>query len=134
LADFDRETELFCRLPSGTLKIVFQLELLSGRASSWLREPDNLRTFVSSPLADLLPVSSIWTGEEKAPCPFYPPGAPALAHCVTTGATPFRLNLHVRDVGNAIMFGPIGMGKSTHLGFHRGAIAPVSRDDAVLLR
>ena len=40
-----------------------------------------------------------------------------MAHCVTTGATPFRLNLHVRDVGNAIMFGPIGMGKSTHLGF-----------------
>jgi type IV secretion/conjugal transfer VirB4 family ATPase len=68
-------------------------------------------------LADLLPVSSIWTGEDKAPCPFYPPGTPALAHCVTTGATPFRLNLHVRDVGNAIMFGPIGMGKSTHLGF-----------------
>jgi hypothetical protein len=30
------------------LKIVFQPELLSGRASSWLREPDNLRTFVSS--------------------------------------------------------------------------------------
>ena len=68
-------------------------------------------------LADLLPVSSIWTGEEKAPCPFYPPGAPALAHCVTTGATPFRLNLHVRDVGNGIMFGPIGGGKSTHLAF-----------------
>jgi type IV secretion system protein VirB4 len=66
-------------------------------------------------LADLLPVSSIWTGEDKAPCPFYPPGAPALAHCVTTGATPFRLNLHVRDVGNAIMFGPTGSGKSTHL-------------------
>jgi len=68
-------------------------------------------------LADLLPVSSIWTGEDKAPCPFYPPGAPALAHCVTTGATPFRLNLHVRDVGNAIMLGPTGTGKSTHLAF-----------------
>ena len=25
-------------------------------------------------LADLLPVSSIWTGEQKAPCPFYPQG------------------------------------------------------------
>jgi len=61
-------------------------------------------------LADLLPASSIWTGEEKAPCPFYRPGAPALAHCVTTGATPFRLNLHVRDVGNAIMLGPTGAG------------------------
>jgi type IV secretion system protein VirB4 len=68
-------------------------------------------------LADLLPVSSIWTGEDKAPCPFYPPGAPALAHCVTTGATPFRLNLHVRDVGNALMLGPTGSGKSTHLAF-----------------
>jgi hypothetical protein len=32
------------------LKIVFQLELLSERGSPQLREPDNLRTFVSSPL------------------------------------------------------------------------------------
>ena len=31
-------------------------------------------------LADLLPVSSIWQGENKAPCPFYPSGSPALAH------------------------------------------------------
>jgi type IV secretion system protein VirB4 len=66
-------------------------------------------------LADLLPVSTIWTGEDKAPCPFYPPGAPALMHCVTTGATPFRLNLHVRDLGHTIMFGPTAAGKSTHL-------------------
>jgi type IV secretion/conjugal transfer VirB4 family ATPase len=66
-------------------------------------------------LADLLPVSSIWTGEDKAPCPFYPPLAPPLMHCVTTGATPFRLNLHVRDLGHTIMFGPTGAGKSTHL-------------------
>jgi hypothetical protein len=36
--------------PSGTLKIVFYLELLSAQASPQLREPDNLRTFVSSPL------------------------------------------------------------------------------------
>jgi hypothetical protein len=33
----------------GTLKIAFQLELLSARASPQLREPDNLRIFVSSP-------------------------------------------------------------------------------------
>jgi hypothetical protein len=38
------------RRSRGTLKIVFQLELLSARASPQLREPDNLRTFVSSPL------------------------------------------------------------------------------------
>ncbi|MGO0686229.1 TraG/VirB4 family ATPase [Pseudomonas fulva] len=36
-------------------------------------------------------------------------------HCVTSGATPFRLNLHVRDLGHTFMFGPTGAGKSTHL-------------------
>lgn len=66
-------------------------------------------------LADLLPTSSIWTGRADAPCPLYPPASPALMHCVTTGATPFRLNLHVRDLGHTFLFGPTGAGKSTHL-------------------
>jgi len=66
-------------------------------------------------LADLLPTSSIWTGNADAPCPLYPPLSPALMHCVTHGATPFRLNLHVRDLGHTFMFGPTGAGKSTHL-------------------
>lgn len=66
-------------------------------------------------LADLLPTSSIWTGENNAPCPFYPPLSPPLLHCVTTGHAPFRLNLHVRDLGHTILFGPTGNGKSTHL-------------------
>ncbi|WP_425327708.1 VirB4 family type IV secretion/conjugal transfer ATPase, partial [Pseudomonas nitroreducens] len=66
-------------------------------------------------LADLLPTSSIWTGSADAPCPLYPPLSPALMHCVTSGATPFRLNLHVRDLGHTFMFGPTGAGKSTHL-------------------
>jgi len=67
-------------------------------------------------LADLLPTSTIWTGSASAPCPMYPPLSPALMHCVTHGATPFRLNLHVRDLGHTFMFGPTGAGKSTHLG------------------
>lgn len=66
-------------------------------------------------LADLLPTSTIWTGTAEAPCPLYPPLSPALMHCVTHGATPFRLNLHVRDLGHTFMFGPTGTGKSTHL-------------------
>lgn len=66
-------------------------------------------------LADLLPTSTIWTGLNKAPCPMYPPLSPALMHCVTQGATPFRLNLHVSDLGHTFMFGPTGSGKSTHL-------------------
>jgi hypothetical protein len=49
--DFDRKAEPFSGVsPSGTLKIVFHLELLSAQASPQPREPDKLRTFVSSPL------------------------------------------------------------------------------------
>lgn len=66
-------------------------------------------------LADLLPTSTIWTGNATAPCPMYPPQSPPLMHCVTVGSSPFRLNLHVRDVGHTLMFGPTGAGKSTHL-------------------
>lgn len=67
-------------------------------------------------LAHLLPSSSIWTGCDFAPCPYYPPNSPALLYAVTTGYSPFRLNLHVRDLGHTIMFGPTGAGKSTALG------------------
>ena len=66
-------------------------------------------------LADLLPTSTVWTGSDQAPCPLYPPLSPPLMQCVTQGATPFRLNLHVRDVGHTFLFGPTGAGKSTHL-------------------
>lgn len=65
--------------------------------------------------ADMMPTSSIWTGLDKAPCPYYPVNAPALMHCITTGYSPFRLNLHVGDVGHTLVFGPTGTGKSTLL-------------------
>ena len=67
-------------------------------------------------LADLLPSATIWTGLAEAPCPMYPPNSPPLMQCVTQGATPFRLNLHVNDLGHTFIFGPTGSGKSTHLG------------------
>lgn len=67
-------------------------------------------------LADLLPSSSIWTGDDFAPCPLYPPNSPPLMYCVTTGYSPFRLNLHIRDLGHTLIFGPTGSGKSTALG------------------
>ena len=44
--------------------------------------------------------------EEQSAAPF---GA-------TTGATPFRVNLHVSDLGHTLMCGPSGAGKSTALG------------------
>lgn len=65
----------------------------------------------------IIPTSSIWAGKEKAPCPYYPDNSPALARVVTSGSTPFRLNLHVDDLGHTLMIGPTGAGKSTHLSF-----------------
>jgi type IV secretion system protein VirB4 len=67
-------------------------------------------------LADVLPSSSIWTGNPWAQCPLYPKGAPMLMQCVTHGRTPFRFNVHVRDLGHAFLFGPTRAGKSTHIG------------------
>lgn len=67
-------------------------------------------------LSDMLPLSSVWAGRETNPCPFYPSDAPPLLHAATHGATPFRLNLHVGDVGHTLIFGPTGAGKSTLLG------------------
>ena len=66
-------------------------------------------------LADLLPLSSVWAGREYAPCPFYPESSPPLLYAATEGSTPFRLNLHVGDLGHTLMFGPTGAGKSTAL-------------------
>lgn len=65
-------------------------------------------------LADLIPLNSVWSGNPVAPCPFYPTGSPPLMQ-VASGSSPFRLNLHVDDVGHTLIFGPTGSGKSTLL-------------------
>ncbi|MEJ5074856.1 conjugal transfer protein TrbE [Enterobacter ludwigii] len=66
-------------------------------------------------LAHLLPLSGIWTGSEECPCPFYPENSPALMYCSAEGSTPFRFNLHVKDLGHTLIFGPTSAGKSTLL-------------------
>jgi type IV secretion system protein VirB4 len=63
-------------------------------------------------LADLLPISAVWAGPAQDPVL----GSP-LATARTTGATPFRLALHVGDVGHAMVVGPTGAGKSALLAF-----------------
>ncbi|MCZ2135882.1 MAG: DUF87 domain-containing protein [Burkholderiales bacterium] len=68
-------------------------------------------------LADLIPLASVWPGLPKNPCPYYPPNSPPLGQAATSGATPFRLNLHISDVGHTLIFGPTGAGKSTLLAF-----------------
>lgn len=83
---------------------------LPGNWYSNIREP----LISTRNLSDLVPLNSVWSGGEVAPCPFYPPGSPPLMQ-VASGSTPFRLNLHVDDVGHTLIFGPTGSGKSTLL-------------------
>ncbi|WP_412051987.1 conjugal transfer protein TrbE (plasmid) [Hoeflea sp. Naph1] len=83
---------------------------LPGNTYANIREP----LINTSNLADLIPVNSVWAGSATAPCPFYPPNAPPLMQ-VASGSSPFRLNLHVEDVGHTLIFGPTGSGKSTLL-------------------
>jgi type IV secretion system protein VirB4 len=63
-------------------------------------------------LAHLLPYASPYAGEPR--CEHL--DGPPLLHVDTEGYTPFRLNLHVGDVGHTLVIGPTGSGKTTLLG------------------
>jgi len=62
-------------------------------------------------LAHLMPVSAVWAGPARNDHL----GGPPLMMTRTDGATPFRLNLHVGDVGHTLIVGPTGSGKSVLL-------------------
>lgn len=62
-------------------------------------------------LAHMMPVSAVWAGPVKN----QHFDAPALLTARTRGATPFRLDLHVGDVGHSLIVGPTGAGKSVLL-------------------
>jgi type IV secretion system protein VirB4 len=68
-------------------------------------------------LAHMMPVSSVWAGDEENAHLRQVSGVghPHI-HCSTTGDTPFRLHLAVGDVGHTLIIGPTGAGKSTLLG------------------
>jgi type IV secretion/conjugal transfer VirB4 family ATPase len=63
-------------------------------------------------LAHMIPLSAVWAGPERDEHL----GGPPLLFAKTEGATPFRLSLHVGDVGHTLVIGPTGAGKSVLLG------------------
>jgi type IV secretion system protein VirB4 len=67
-------------------------------------------------VADLLPITAVWAGQRENPSALMPKNSPPLLFAATTGSTPFRFNLHVSDLGHAMICGPSGAGKSTLLG------------------
>lgn len=62
-------------------------------------------------LIHMMPLSTIWAGDERNE---HLQG-PALLYTQTAGNTPYRLNLHVGDVGHTLVVGPTGAGKSVLL-------------------
>ena len=62
-------------------------------------------------LIHMMPLSTIWAGDSRNKCLQGPP----LLYTLTSGNTPYRLSLHVGDVGHTLIVGPTGAGKSVLL-------------------
>jgi len=85
--------------------------------------PDIRRPMISTlSLADLIPMSAVWPGPTHnrhltVECARrgLPGEQPPLMYARTTGATPFRFNLHQGDVAHTMIVGPTGSGKSVLL-------------------
>jgi type IV secretion system protein TrbE len=85
------------------------LSSLPGHAWANIRHP-----MVSTlNLAHIAPLATPWAGESWN----RHLDAPPLAVTRTDGSTPFRLDLHVGDVGHTLVIGPTGAGKSVLLSF-----------------
>ncbi|MBX9746511.1 MAG: conjugal transfer protein TrbE, partial [Hyphomonadaceae bacterium] len=80
---------------------------LPGSAYADVRRP----ILLTPSLAHLLPTSAVWAGPARNAHLKGPP----LMLTATDGATPFRLDLHVGDVGHTMIVGPTGAGKSVLL-------------------
>ena len=66
----------------------------------------------SQTLADLIPSSNVWAGPTEAK---HLAGPPLIFASTSEGSTPFRLSLHVDDIGHTMIIGPTGAGKSVLL-------------------
>lgn len=80
---------------------------LPGHAYADVRRP----ILLTPSLSHLLPTSAVWAGPHRNAHLDGPP----LMLTATDGATPFRLDLHVGDVGHTMIVGPTGAGKSVLL-------------------
>lgn len=87
------------------------LSSLPGNITSNVRMP----IFSSMNVAEVFPISSVYTGSETNPCKYYPSQSPAHIMAITEGLTPFYFNCHVEDLGHTFIGGPTGSGKSVIL-------------------
>jgi type IV secretion system protein VirB4 len=97
----------FTCIPEGVNALEAWLGSVPGHAYANVRQPP-----VSTlNLAHIIPLSAVWAGPARDEH-FQ---APPLLFGKTEGSTPFRLSLHVGDVGHTLIVGPTGAGKSVLL-------------------
>jgi type IV secretion system protein VirB4 len=97
----------FTAMVEGVNAVDAWLGSLPGHAYANVRQPP----ISTLNLAHMIPLSAVWAGPERDEH-F---GAPPLLYGKTEGSTPFRLSLHVGDVGHTLVVGPTGAGKSVLL-------------------
>ena len=97
----------FVTIPETLNAVDAWLSSIPGHAYANVRQP----IISTLNLAHMMPVSAVWAGQERNTHLDGPP----LIVTRTDGATPFRLVTHIGDVGNTLVVGPIGMGKSVLL-------------------
>ena len=85
---------------------------LPGHGTPNLRRP----LLSTANVVDCWPMTSVWSGLDRNPSPFFPPDSPPLLHAATDGSTPFRFNLHVSDTSHTLIVGSPGSGKSSLVG------------------
>lgn len=99
----------FVCMPETLNAVEAWLSSLPGHAFANVRHP-----MVSTlNLAHIAPLATPWAGDSWN----RHLDAPPLAVTRTDGSTPFRLDLHVGDVGHTLLIGPTGAGKSVLLAF-----------------
>ncbi len=99
----------FVTVAEGLNAVEAWLSSIAGHAWANVRHP-----MVSTlNLSHVAPLSTAWAGDAWN----RHLDAPPLAVARTDGSTPFRLDLHVGDVGHTMVVGPTGAGKSVLLSF-----------------
>jgi type IV secretion system protein TrbE len=97
----------FTCMVEGVNAVEAWLSSLPGHAYANVRQPP----ISTLNLAHMIPLSAVWAGPERNEHL----GGPPLLFARTEGSTPFRLSLHVGDVGHTLVVGPTGAGKSVLL-------------------
>ncbi len=102
---------------NGRVELLNNIEAYIGSLPGQIFENLRKATVSSSMLSCLVPLEAPYRGSAQSPNPGYGADAGALALVRSDTGGRMYLNLHVQDLGNSIVAGPPGSGKSVLLNF-----------------